>query len=294
MISWPEDLINDIARRKCVLYLGSGVSANSVSVNDLTQHPATWEAFLKKIMKKHSDELTAQIAIIDQLLEKKDYLTACEIIVNQIGEVGFGDDAASEFRRPGFQYSAIHEVIYGLDSRIVITPNIDKIYELCANINSNSTVVIKKYYEDIAPLLRKSDFLIIKAHGCVDDPQNIVFTHEQYNRARYKYATFYRILDALLLTNTFIFIGCGLTDPDIQLTLEKYNFSFPSCNPHYFITSKGSVNDDIAKSLLKNRNIKILVYDNLDGSHSELLTELQQLSPRVESKRQELSANATW
>ena len=30
MISWPEELVTDIARRKCVLYLGSGVSANSL------------------------------------------------------------------------------------------------------------------------------------------------------------------------------------------------------------------------------------------------------------------------
>lgn len=136
--------------------------------------------------------------------------------------------------------------------------------------------------------------LMINAHGCVDDPHNIVFTHEQYNRARYRYETFYRISDALLLTNTFIFIGCGLTDPDIQLTLENNNFSFPNCKPHHFITSKGSINDEVAKSLLKNRNIKILTYDNPDGSHKELLTELQRLSPKVEDNRQEISTNAIW
>lgn len=50
---------------------------------------------------------------------------ACEIIISQIGERDFGDLATDEFRRPGFQVSTIHEVIYGLDSKIVITPNID-------------------------------------------------------------------------------------------------------------------------------------------------------------------------
>lgn len=293
MINWPSDLINDIARRKCVLYLGSGVSANSIT-SDGMKHPATWDEFLRNVLTKRSEELKDQISIITKLLNNKDYLMACEIIVNQIGERDFGDLAADEFRRPGFQVSTIHEVIYSLDSKIVITPNIDKIYEQCANINSHSTVVTKKYYKDIAPFLRQSDYLIIKAHGCVDDPQNIVFTHEQYNRARYKYATFYRILDALLLTNTFIFIGCGLTDPDIQLTLENNNFSFPNCKPHYFITSKGSIDIEVAKSLLKNRNIKILTYENLDGSHKELLADLQTLSPRVEDKRQEMSTKAAW
>lgn len=293
MINWPVDLINDIARRKCVLYLGSGVSANSIST-DGSKHPATWDKFLRDILIKRSEELTRQHDVIEEMLDKQDYLMACEIIVSEIGERDFGDLAADEYRRPGFQVGEIHNVVYGLDSRIVITPNIDKIYEQCANINSNGTVVIKKYYEDIAPLLRQSDYLIVKAHGCVDAPQNIVFTHEQYNRARYNFASFYRILDALLLTNTFIFIGCVLTDPDIQLTLENNNFSFPNCKPHYFITSRGSVNDEVAKSILKNRNIKILTYNNPEGNHQELLSELTRLSSLVDSKRQEFSSNATW
>ena len=117
---------------------------------------------------------------------------------------------------------------------------------------------------------------------------------KQYNIARYQYASFYRLLDALLLTNTFIFLGCGLTDPDIQLTLENSNFSFPHCKPHYFITAAGSIPNEVAKSLLNNRNIKILTYDNSDGSHRELLEDLKRLSPLVEAKRQEFALNASW
>ena len=37
MINWPEDVVEDIARRRCVLYLGSGVSANSVNEKGETQ-----------------------------------------------------------------------------------------------------------------------------------------------------------------------------------------------------------------------------------------------------------------
>ena len=293
MINWPEELISDIARRKCVLYLGSGVSANSLS-SDGSRRPPTWDAFLRGILLKRSTELATEIPVIETLLNNRDYLTACEIIVDKLTERDFGELAADEFRRPGYQPSEIHDVIYGLDSKLVITPNIDKIYDQCTYINSHGTVVTKKYYEDIAPFLRQSDYLVIKAHGCVDDSQRIVFTHKQYNTARYQYASFYRLLDALLLTNTFIFLGCGLTDPDIQLTLENGNFSFPNCKPHYFITAAGSIPDEVAKSLLNNRNIKILTYDNSDGTHKELLADLKRLSPLVEDKRQEFALNASW
>ena len=294
MIKWPGELISDIARRKCVLYLGSGVSANSKSKALPTRRPATWETFLRNVLKTKKSDLRNQQDSIEQLLKNCDYLSACEIIVDILGEQVFGELAADEFRRPGFQPSEIHDLIYNLDSRIVITPNIDKIYEQCAQKSSCGTVVIKKYYEDIASFLRKSDYLVIKAHGCVDDPSRIVFTHKQYNIARYQYASFYRVLDALLLTNTFIFVGCGLSDPDIQLTLENSNFSFPNCKPHYFITAKEMISNEIEKILLTNRNIKVLTYDNTNGIHSALLDELKQLALLVEEKRQEYASNATW
>lgn len=293
MINWPDDVIDDIARRKCVLYLGSGVSANSIS-SDGKSRPATWDKFLKNIVTKKKDRLGKHFETINKLIEEKSFLLACEVLIDQIGNQEFGEMAADAFRRPGFLPAEIHNVIYGLDSRIVITPNIDKIYEQCASYNSSGTVVIKKYYDDIASFLRKPDYLVIKAHGCVDDPQKIVFTHEQYNIARYQYASFYRLLDALLLTNTFIFIGCGLSDPDIQLTLENLNFSFPNCKPHYFITEEGSVEEEVIQSIYKNRNIKIITYENEDGSHKQLLYDLKELSKKVEEKRKELAERATW
>jgi len=292
MIHWPNELIDDIARRKCVLYLGSGVSANSRGADGKT--PPTWGDFLKYILEKRANELEREESTIRDLIERREYLTACEVIVDRLTERDFGELAADEFRRPGYQPSRIHEIIFGLDSKLVITPNIDKIYDQCAITSSHGTVIVKKYNEDIAPFLRQPDYLVIKAHGCVDDPQHIVFTHKQYNNARYRYASFYRILETLMLTNTFVFIGCGLSDPDIQLTLENCNFSYPNCKPHYFITARGSVPDEVAKSIHYNRNITFLTYDNPDGSHAQLIDELEILGPLVEEKRREIASSATW
>lgn len=39
MINWPEALVEAIARRRCVLFLGSGISANSkIAVENGQQH----------------------------------------------------------------------------------------------------------------------------------------------------------------------------------------------------------------------------------------------------------------
>lgn len=260
MINWPGNLIDMIARRKCILFLGAGISANSS--NDQGKRPATWEQFLNDIVVKRVEKLHDHIRIIQQLIKEKDYLTACEIIVNEIGETDFGELAADEFRRPGYKSSEIHQLIYALDSRIVITPNIDKIYEQYAMNESNSTVVVKSYFEDdIAKYLRTNDYLIIRAHGYVDDTLKVIFTHKQYSEARNKYSSFYKLLDALILTHTFIFLGCGINDPDIKLTLENSNFLYPNCLPHYFITAENTYESDIEAVLRNNRNLEILKYE---------------------------------
>lgn len=293
MIEWPEYLIEVIARRKCVLFLGAGISANSC--NGDGKHPATWEAFLRDILKNRNNKLSGHIDVIEKMLDQKDYLTACEIIVDMIGETDFGELAADEFRRPGYMPSEIHAAVYGLDSRLVLTPNIDKIYEQYAMNESHSTVVAKSYYEeDIAKYLRTSDFLIIRVHGYVDDVSKIIFTHKQYSEARCKYASFYRILDALMLTHTFVFLGCGINDPDIQLVLENSNFLYPGCMPHYFVTAKDTYSKEMERSLLSNRNLELLTYDNPDGTHIQLLDELKSLNSMVDDKRRKIASQSTW
>lgn len=49
MLQWPDDLVDVVARRKCVLYLGAGVSANSISDNG--KKPPTWKCFLENIIR---------------------------------------------------------------------------------------------------------------------------------------------------------------------------------------------------------------------------------------------------
>lgn len=292
MIRWPRELIEDIAKRNCVLYLGSGISA--ASQNDDGKSPSTWHQFLSDILDIRQDKLKECKEIIKQLLEKENFLTACEIIVRHLGERDFGELAADEFRRPGYHPNKLHEIIFSLDSRLVITPNIDKIYDQYATAQSSGTVIIKTYRDDIARYLRSPDYLIIKAHGTIDDTDHIVFTHSQYSRVRNDIAAFYRILDALLLTHTFIFLGCGLSDPDIQLVLENLNFSFPGCRPHYMVISSNNLSNDELNCIANNRNIEFLQYENPDKTHSQLLDSLQELDCFVAEKRQEIAGRISW
>lgn len=291
MINWTEDIIKDLARRRTVIFIGAGISANSFSANG--NHPPIWKDFLNKTLEEIP--VGESYDYIEELLEKEDMLLACEIIIEHIGEHRFEEIAQNLFRRPGYIPSEIHEVIYNLDSRIVISPNVDKIYDQYATTTSKGTVVIKKYNDDdIVRFIREQDRLILKAHGSIDSPSGMIFSQYQYNKARYNYDSFYRIMDALALTHTFIFLGCGINDTDIRLTMENYNFSYFQTKPHYFITSKEGMKKDQIHSLEKNRNFKVLTYSNPDGSHENLLKSLKELLNLVEGERANLEISQNW
>ena len=49
MINWPQVLVDDIARRKCVIFLGAGVSKNSR--NHEGRIPKNWLEFLSDAIK---------------------------------------------------------------------------------------------------------------------------------------------------------------------------------------------------------------------------------------------------
>ena len=75
MAIYNEDLINDLAQQKVVLFLGAGVSS---SVNlDADNRFKGWPTFLEDASNDREPSLKKQIK---KLLSSKDYLLACELL----------------------------------------------------------------------------------------------------------------------------------------------------------------------------------------------------------------------
>lgn len=176
----------------------------------------------------------------------------------------------------------------------MITPNVDKIYEVYAQAETAGTILVKKYYDsDLVNKIKSEERIILKIHGTLDESSKMIFTRSQYTNARYQNAAFYRLLEALSLTHTFIFIGCGFSDPDIQLVLENYSFVFPGSPCHYFITSKDGINTEYKRIVKENRNLEIITCDSKDN-HRELHDALEELVPMVEDERTRIAKEMDW
>lgn len=293
MINWPQVLIDDIARRRCVHFIGAGVSKNST--NSEGRSPKSWLEFLNFAIEKLNKSKDKRVC--KRLIKERDYLTACEIIKSSMGDDEFVSIAEEEFLTPAYKSSEIHELIFKLDSRIVLTPNFDKIYDTYSTNVSEGTVKIKNYYaEDISSVIRgkKDDRTIIKIHGTIDEPNRLIFSRKDYVSARSKNRDFYSLLDSLIMTHTFVFIGCGIDDPDIKLLLEDYANKFRFSRNHFFITRKKTVDEQVKRIITKTMKLQFLEYSGTGSDHIKLLKSLKELVSKVEFCRAEIAKDQDW
>lgn len=290
MIEWPEDLIRDIARRRCVLFLGAGVSKNAS--NEQGQRPPDWDEFLAYLRDKVPDPDSR--AAVASCITEGDLLTACEIAKKALRPDTFNSELLRSFAERRFQPSKVHEDLVGIDSRIVATTNFDKLYEMKANSVLHGDVIVKSYTEgDIADVVRRQNRCILKLHGTIDTPNDAIFTRTSYSRARTKYAHFYRVVEALFMTHTFIFMGASMRDPDIRLILEDYANRYSGARPHYMVSPEGEIPAPVLEVIEESMNLRTITYDSVDN-HVQLAEGIAELKDLVGLERAALRDTLDW
>ncbi|EEY5898229.1 SIR2 family protein, partial [Escherichia coli] len=213
------------------------------SVGKGNSRPPSWKQFLEGCLPELSSGSSLQIK---RLIKNEDYLTACELIKAKLPKGRFDEIAKNAFLNPHYAKADIHEFLFKLDCRIVVTPNFDKIYETYVSKETEGTVSVKNYFDsDIASAIKDSGRVILKIHGTIDNTSNLIFSRSDYAKARSEYRDFYEILNALGLTHTFLFIGCGANDPDIRLLLEDAFFKHNAVKPHYMVMADKSIHRDM-------------------------------------------------
>jgi hypothetical protein len=278
MIAWPKTLIDDLENRRVVVFLGSGVSRNSIGHDGVTR-PKTWENFLS-----HAAAQAGNLKEVRPFLKNNDYLTALDMIRNRLSRDRYAELVRKEYLDPKYAEAPIHEHIYRLDANIVLTPNFDKIYDIYSSSKSRGTTIVKQYYDlDLARYVRGDQRVVVKIHGTVDFPESMIFGRRDYAEARVKHRWFYDILRSLILTHTFLFVGCGTDDPDIRLLLEDIQFGAGYAREHYFLSASGTIKTAFKEIFESTMNLKVLEYNYVAAKHdhSDLTLSLEALANQL-------------
>jgi hypothetical protein len=282
MISWPPSLVREIAARRCVLFLGAGVSASAVDPGNSANRPKTWAEFLKEAADLIN--VPKRRKIIEKLIKEKKFLLALQGIRDEANSADYRDLLNRNFNNPAFRESELHKCILELDARIVITSNFDKIYDnYCTRGEGSGAFKVISYHSgDLVDEIRSDTRLIIKAHGSIDNISTMMFTRAEYHRAKEEYSRFYEILKAIFLTHTAVFIGCSMEDPDVLLMLEDVKITASAERPHYVLIRQRSQDIYSVSDWKKTYNISPLEYG---PSHADLVNDLKALQELVDQER---------
>lgn len=284
MIDWPDEIVDAIARRRCAIVIGSGVSANSRGLGDV--RPPTWRAFLTEGCERQGNP-----AHIVDALTQNDLLEACDYLKSSMGNQWAGF-IREKFSTPRYRPAEIHQHLLALDTRVIISLNFDKIYDNFANTTTEGTVIVKNYFdEDMREAVSGSDRYIIKPHGTVDSISKVIFTLDDYAKAKVEFSSFYEVLNALLHTHLLLFIGCGLSDPDLKTLFEDYRYRYQE-TAHY-ITLASPVAAEKIEIVKRTRGLNILQYDG-SNDHAMLTASLEELVKVVYEKRELIAQKWSW
>jgi hypothetical protein len=276
---WPASLVTELSQRRCIVFLGAGITASCK--NGTGQSPPRWKELLEKAGDRVTDAAAKKAAA--KLIKRGQYLDAAEVIFSVVNAAERGALLREVFTTPRFTHSKLHQYILKLDAKIVVTTNYDQVYEdYCrSGAAANAYRICRQHDDNFIDLIRAPEPVIVKAHGCMSATSHTVLTRRDYFENRKQYSAFYRVLDALFLTHTLLFIGYSMSDPDIQLVLENANISAPSQHPHYVLTDR-SRERAIDAAIEKACNVQMLYYPK--GRHEHVESALEDLSQQVEQQ----------
>jgi hypothetical protein len=96
-----------------------------------------------------------------------------------------------------------------------------------------------------------------------------------------------------MAVHTFLFIGCGVSDPDISLVFEDMFSKYPDSPCHVMTIHKNDINEDEESIFTELTNIKLIKYDPKDG-HKALVDWARDLKAKVLDRRDELARDMNW
>ena len=275
---FPKTLIREIADRRVVFFVGSGVSKAARPTFP------TWAGLL--------DDLSGDLPIgVDKKLVKKlikqgRLLDAAQIVSDKLPIPDLHQKLRDTFLVQIENHHDLYSDIVALDPKIIVTTNYDELLEKGIEHFSDGQEafsVIQHTEKNALNYIRSPMRSVMKFHGTIQDVPNVVLTRRSYFNAKKDNPGFYGLMSSLMTVNTVIFFGYGLSDPDIQLILENIHSQHSTQHPHYVISPKME-SRSLRSAFEDTYNLSIIEYPADD--HGKMLELLSQLRIEVDALRQ--------
>ena len=276
MINIPPGLKEAIEADDLVLFIGAGLSWDLKNTdNDSLEG---WDKMVKSI----TSHLNEKGYITDELKQSCDALEPIKAL-EKLETEGINRGQVGKFVKHYFTLGkendfSFHEKLFSLSTKI-ITTNYDRAFEKATPELQEIKAYKTKDYE--LNRLKKDPIFLFKLHGCIEHIDSMVLLPSDYDKlykskGREAEHALYALRN-LIFNKTFLFIGTGLGDPQINGIFKEINrIQGISDQEHYIITDK-----PLENSLNFLTSIKVDSYAEIP----EVIDQLLDFKQAVEAKK---------
>ena len=238
MINIPPGLKEAIEADDLVLFIGAGLSWNLKNTDN--EPLEGWGKMVKSITSHLNEKgyITDELKLSCDALEPIKALEKLETEGINRGQVGkFVKHYFTLGKENDFSF---HEKLFSLSTKI-ITTNYDRAFEKATPELQEIKAYKTKDYE--LNRLKKDPIFLFKLHGCIEHIDSMVLFPSDYDKlykseGREAEHALYALRN-LIFNKTFLFIGTGLGDPQINGIFKEINrIQGIYDQEHYIITDK--------------------------------------------------------
>lgn len=112
-----------------------------------------------------------------------------------------------------------HALVASMNARCAITTNYDQLLERAAKAAEDPFVILPHESKEL--MHDKDKRWLLKMHGCVSRPKDIVLTRDDYRRYSNSRSALLGIVSAVLVTKDMMLVGFSLTDDNFHLIMGE-------------------------------------------------------------------------
>ncbi|MBN2238641.1 MAG: response regulator [Dehalococcoidales bacterium] len=262
----PNELIERIRNKECAIFVGSGISRSSGI--------PTWSDLLRKLLDIYFDKEPKEHTYkeLSSMIDSGRLIDVAEYIKLVMKPRAFRDAMMRILDSEDISPTDIHYSLARIPFTAVVTTNYDHLLE-----DTYLDVFGSRYgrpysYNNLSALgslASEKSFFILKAHGSVDDIENIVFSRTDYQQVMINFPSYRTFLYSLLSSRTFLFLGYSLTDPDLAIILDDLAAIFQGFGQVHYILLPNC--DGLDKTLFERRfNLEVINYQPSETNHPEV------------------------
>ncbi|MCU0431088.1 MAG: toll/interleukin-1 receptor domain-containing protein [Cytophagaceae bacterium] len=270
----PGELIDSIRNKKCILFVGAGLSSKVKRSNGINL--PNWKWFLDELLEFAIDRrviFSVNPDDIKEMIKNDNLIMAAQELQETIGKHDFGDFLHQVFRDREVIPSLTHLLLPQIPFRSILTSNYDNLIEGAYTLHYSGKIPNKFTQEDLISIsspLRKEDFYIFKVHGDLDRPNTIILGSRDYQKLFFRSPEYRQFLETLFSVYTVLFIGYGASDPDLENVLERLSTIFNrTIDKHYILLPENRFNFAERKRLLLDKRLEVIQYTS-DSTHSQV------------------------